>query len=167
MTIATKFGSLRDYEKGRVTIIDDNPRNYVFSNVFEVADTSAPYERVAVGKNFEYVIEAFRAEGESPWYSTAHDEFVVAMDGEIEVHLVKLDNPDAVVPPDSRGAHRLQGDPEGRKMGRIVLRRGHMAMLPVGSAYRLSAAQPAAAIMQTIMGPETVEKWATICQTEA
>lgn len=167
MTIATKFGSLRDYEKGRVTIIDDNPRNYVFSNVFEVADTSAPYERIAVGKNFEYVIEAFRAEGESPWYSTAHDEFVVAMDGEIEVHLVKLDNPDAVVPPDSRGAHRLPGDPEGRKMGRIVLRRGHMAMLPVGSAYRLSAAQPAAAIMQTIMGPETVEKWATICQTEA
>lgn len=167
MTIATKFGSLRDYEKGRVTIIDDNPRNYVFSNVFEVADTSAPYERIAVGKNFEYVIEAFRAEGESSWYSTAHDEFVVAMDGEIEVHLVKLDNPDAVVPPDSCGAHRLLGDPEGRKMGRIVLRRGHMAMLPVGSAYRLSAAKPAAAIMQTIMGPETVEKWATICQTEA
>jgi len=167
MTIATKFGSLRDYEKGRVTIIDDNPRNYVFSNVFEVADTSAPYERVAVGKNFEYVIEAFRAEGESPWYSTAHDEFVVAMDGEIEVHLVKLDNPDAVIAPDSHGAHRLQCDPEGRKMGRIVLRRGHMALLPVGSAYRLSATHPAAAIMQTIIGPETVEKWATICQTEA
>lgn len=167
MTITTRFGSLRDYEKGRVTIINDNPRNYVFSNVFEVADTSAPYERIAVGKNFEYVIEAFRAEGDSPWYSAAHDEFVVAMDGEIEVHLVKLDDPDAVVAPDSQGAHRLPSDPEGRKMGRIVLRRGHMAMLPVGSAYRLSAAEPAAAIMQTILGPETVEKWATICQTEA
>jgi hypothetical protein len=167
MTIATKFGSLRDYEKGRVTIIDDDPRNYVFSNIFEVAAISAPYERIAVGKNFEYVIEAFRAEGESPWYSTAHDEFVVAMDGELEVHLIKLDNPDAVVAPDSTGAHRLTGDPEGRKMGRITLRRGHMALLPVGSAYRLSAAHPTAAIMQTISGPETVEKWATICQTQA
>ena len=167
MTATTKFGSLNAYEKGRVTIINDNPRNYVFSNVFKVADTSAPYERVAVGKNFEYVIEAFRAEGESPWYSAAHDEFVVAMDGEIEVHLVKLDNPDSVVAPDSQGAHRLPGDPKGRKMGKITLRRGHMALLPVGSAYRLRAAKPAAAIMQTILGPETVEKWATICQTKA
>jgi len=56
----TRFGSLQDYEKGRVEIVDDDPKNYVFSNVFEVASKSAPYERVAVAKNFEYVIEAAR-----------------------------------------------------------------------------------------------------------
>lgn len=167
MPITTKFGSLRDYEKGRVNIIDDDPRNYVFSNVFEVAATNAPYQRIAVGKNFEYVIEALRADGESPWYSAAHDEFVVAMDGKIEVHLVKLDDPDDVVDPASQGAHRLVGDPQGRKMGRILLSRGHMAMLPVGSAYRFSASEPCAAIIQTIQGPETIEKWADICQTAA
>ena len=162
--VVTRFGSIDDYAKGGVEVIDDDPRNYVFSNVFEVADTSAPYERVAVGKNFEYVIEAFRAEGDSPWYAAAHDEFVVAMDHPIEVHLVKPDKAD-LVPADSLGAHRLAEAPAGRKMGRIVLGKGHMALLPVGSAYRLSAARPATGLFQTIQGPETVEKWAEICQT--
>src|SRR3954469_3438576 len=112
----TRFGSLADYDKGGVEIIDDDPKNYVFSNVFEVCATSAPYERVAVAKNFEYVIEAARAEGTSGWYACAHDEFALCMDGEIEVHLVKLDQ--AVAPADSQGARSLAGDPEGRKMGR-------------------------------------------------
>src|SRR6478672_8079137 len=120
----TRFGSIADYDKGGVTIIDDDPRNYVFSNVFEVASKSAPYERVAVAKNFEYVIEAARAEGTSGWYTADHDEFALAMDGEIEVHLVKLDTP--VAAPGSEGAVLLDGLPEGRKMGRLVLRRGHM-----------------------------------------
>lgn len=160
----TRFGSLGDHEKGGVEVVQDDPRNYVFSNVFEVAAAAAPYERVAVGKNFEYVIEAFRADGDSPWYATAHDEFALCLDGTIEVHLVKLADPD-VVAPDSLGAHRLPGMPEGLKMGRIVLGRGHMALLPVGSAYRLSAAAPGAGIFQTVLGPETVERWAEICQT--
>ncbi len=43
------------------------PGNYVFSNVFEVASKAKPYEKVAVGKNIEYVIEAIRAEGTSGW----------------------------------------------------------------------------------------------------
>ena len=55
--------------------------------MFEVASKAKAYERVAVAKNFEYVIEAVRAEGTSPWYATAHDEFVLSMDGEVEVHL--------------------------------------------------------------------------------
>ncbi len=54
--VKTVFGSLANYQKGGVAIIDDDPKNYVFSNVFEVADKSKPYERVAVGKNFQYVI---------------------------------------------------------------------------------------------------------------
>ena len=68
----TDFGSIEDYQSGGVMAIDDDPKNYVFSNIFEVAATSAPYERVAVGKNFEYVIEAIRAEGTSGWYTCAH-----------------------------------------------------------------------------------------------
>ena len=105
----TRFGSLQDYDKGRVEIVDDDPKNYVFSNVFEVASKSAPYERVAVAKNFEYVIEAARAEGTSDWYTADHDEFALAMDGQIEVHLVKLDKPVAAA--GSQGAIRLDALP--------------------------------------------------------
>ena len=39
----TELGSLDDYRKGGVHIINDDPRNYVFSNVFEVAGKSAPF----------------------------------------------------------------------------------------------------------------------------
>ena len=53
----TDFGSIHSYKKGGVTAIDDDPKRYVFSNMFEVAAKSAPYERVAVAKNFEYVID--------------------------------------------------------------------------------------------------------------
>ena len=160
----TVFGSVGDYNKGGVQIIDDDAKNYVFSNVFEVAATNAPYERIAVGKNFQYLIEAARAEGESSWYTAAHDEFALCMDGEIRVDLVKLDDPDSVVDPDSEGAHLIDGEPAGTAMGYVVIRRGHMALLPVGAAYRFSAANPSAMIIQTILGPATVEKWDTICQ---
>jgi hypothetical protein len=33
----TRFGSLELYEKGGVEVINDDPRNYAFSNIFEVA----------------------------------------------------------------------------------------------------------------------------------
>lgn len=160
---STVFGSIDDFTKGTIEIIDDNPRNYVFSNVFEVAASAAPYERIAVGKNFEYVIEAIRAEGTSPWYSCAHDEFALAMDHPVEVHLVKLAAPEKHVPPGSEGAHRLAADPDGRKMGRIVLGRGHMALLPSGAAYRFQADRASTLMIQSIQGPETVERWARIC----
>jgi hypothetical protein len=160
----TYFGSIDNYEKGGVTVIDEDPKRYAFSNIFEVASKSKPYERVCVGKNFEYVVETIRAEGTSPWWTAAHDEFILSMDGEIEVHLVKLADPDAVVNPESEGAHRLQSDPEGRRMGRIVLRQGHMALLPVGAAYRFTAVKACTAMIQTIDGPETLHRWAEICQ---
>ena len=160
----TDFGSIENFQKGGVTVIDEDPKRYAFSNIFEVAAKSKPFERVCVGKNFEYVVEIARAEGTSPWYTAAHDEFALLMDGECEVHLVKLANPDAVVDPESEGAHRLKSDPDGKKMGRIVLRQGHMAMLPVGAAYRFSAARPCTLMIQTIDGPETIHRWADICQ---
>jgi hypothetical protein len=163
-TYTTDFGSIERYTKGGVTVIDEDPKRYAFSNIFEVAAKSKPFERVCVGKNFEYVIEVVRAEGTSPWYAAAHDEFVIAMDNEVEVHLVKLSNPDAVVDPESEGARRLADMPDGKKMGRIVLRQGHMAMLPVGAAYRFSAPRECTLMIQSINGPETVHKWAEICQ---
>ena len=165
MKYETRFGSLQDYDKGGVILIDDNPKNYVFSNVFEVANTSAPYERVAVAKNFEYVIEVARAEGTSGWFTCAHDEFVLCMDGEVEVHLVKLNDPARHAPDDSLGARAIDGDPDGPKMGRLVLGRGHQGLLPRGSAYRFHADAPACLMLQTVEGPLTVEKWADICQT--
>lgn len=160
----TDFGSIHAYKKGGVTVIDDDPKRYVFSNMFEAAANSAPYERVAVAKNFEYVIEAAKALGESSWYSAAHDEFVIAMDGKVRVDFVKLDDPDAVVDPESEGAVKLAGSPQGRRMGHVVLNRGHMAMLPVGAAYKFTAEDMATILIQTIDGPETAHKWAQFCQ---
>ncbi len=159
----TRFGSMLDFDKGGVAIINDDPRNYVFSNVFEVAQNSVPFERVAVAKNFEYVIEAARAEGMSPWYACAHDEFVLVMDGVVEVHLLKPDAP--LVDPKQQGAVALDAMPDGRKMGRLVLTRGHQGLLPAGSAYRFQADALSCVLIQTIAGPVTVQKWADICQS--
>jgi len=165
MTFKTRFGSLADYQTGGVEVIDDDPRNYVFSNVFDVASRSKPWERVCVAKNFEYVIEAVAAKGESPYWTARHDEFVLCMDGETEVELFKL-NELARVIENRDGAHRLEALPPGNKMGRIVLGRGHMALLPKQSAYRFRAGAASALVIQTIEGPETLFRWAEICQTE-
>ncbi|MYF70790.1 MAG: hydroxyquinol 1,2-dioxygenase [Proteobacteria bacterium] len=164
----TVFGSLKDYTKGEIEIINDDRKNYAFSNMFEVAATSAPYERVVVGKNVEYVLEAIRAEGTSDWYTAAHDEFALVMDGTVELDLVKLDDPHSIAPPDKEGAVKLDGEPVGRKMGRIRMWRGHQALLPTGAAYRFRAPDPDAVgviLMQTILGDESVEKWSEICYT--
>ena len=166
-TYTTDFGSIDDYRSGGVMAIDDDPKNYVFSNIFDVAAKSAPYERVAVGKNFEYVIEAIRAEGTSPWYTCAHDEFILAMDYGIKVEVMKLDDPDSLVDPESEGAVKIDGEPAGKPMGWAKLRRGHMCILPVGSAYRVISDQPATAIFQSVEGKETIQRWAEICQSQS
>ena len=163
---ATWFGSLARYEKGGVEVINDDARNYVFSNIFEVASRARPYEKVAVGKNIEYVIEAIRAEGADGWRAAPHDEFALVMDGEIEIRLIKLENPD-VVPAGTRGSVALPGTPVGRKMGVVRARRGHMTLLPAGAAYQFHAARPGVILLQTLAGRDTVERWAEICQTGA
>jgi hypothetical protein len=162
---ATRFGSLDSFEKGRVDVIDDDPRHYTFSNMFEVASISRPYEKVAVGKNRQYVLEVLRAEGTSEWRAASHDEFALVMDGEVEVRLRKLDNP-SVVPSDKEGSISLgSADPSGRAMGVVTASRGHMTLLPVGAAYQFHAARPGVILLQTIAGDDTVYKWAEICQT--
>ena len=162
MRRGTRFGSLENYEKGGVQVINDDPRNYAFSNIFEVASRAEPYEKVAVGKNLKYVLEAIRAEGSSPWYSASHDEAAIVMDGEVEIRLVKLKQ--KLVAEDHEGTTMLEGNPQGAKMGYIVARRGHMALLPKGAAYQFHAAKPAVILLQTIRGDLTVEKWKQICE---
>ena len=159
----TVFGSLNNYVKGDLEIIDDDPRHYAFSNVFEVASRSRPYEKVVVGLNLGYVLETLRAEGTSPWYAAAHDEFAVVLDGTVEVSLVKLSDPDSVVAPDKQGSVLVKGEPVGRKMGWVKAGKGHQVLLPKGAAYRFSASTPGVLLIQTILGELSVQKWADIC----
>ncbi len=159
----TVFGSLKSYEKGTIEIINDNPKHYVFSNVFEVASKAKPYDKTAVAKNLEYVIEAIRAEGSSPWMACSHDEFCVVLDGEVTVEYVKLDNPDTVAPGSENGTVLVKGEPKGKRMGTIKLKRGHQALLPKGAAYRFAAGRPSVMIQQTLKGALTLEKWSEIC----
>jgi hypothetical protein len=157
----TVLGSLDEFEKGRLSIVDGDPRHYCHSNVFAVAARSAPYEKVAVGKNLEYVIEAIRAEGTSEWMAANHDEFVVLLDGEVTIAFAE---PGAgSIAEDKDGTQRLAAEPTGRKMGRVFLKRGHQALLPRGAAYQITASRPSVLIQQTIAGDLTRQKWAEIC----
>ena len=160
-TYTTKFGSLESYDKGRIEIINDDPKHYVFSNVFEVAANAKPYEKIAVGKNMEYVLETIRAEGVSEWRTCAHDEFPTVLDGEVRVDLVKLDAPLAAA--DKNGSIAIDGEPVGPKMGHVILRRGHMCLLPANAAYRFTADAASVILLQTIHGDDTIERWAEIC----
>src|SRR5690606_37495225 len=149
----TVFGSLDGYQKGEIEVIDDDRRNYAFSNVFEVASMSRPYEKVVVGRNLRYVIETLRAEGTSPWFAASHDESVIVMDGRVAIDLVKLDTTDDVAPPDVEGSVILSARPQGRRMGLMKLGRGHQALLPQGAAYRFRCpADVGVLVLQTIKG---------------
>lgn len=161
----TRFGSLAAYEKGGVQIIDDDVKNYAFSNCFEVASKAKPYERVVFGQNQIYVLETLRAESTSPWYTCAHDEFALCMDGEVEIHLVKVGADQAVADAEKNGAVLVSGEPRGQKMGWMKIKRGHQAMLPKNTAYQFRSAKPAVLIVQTCKGELSIERWADICQT--
>lgn len=160
----TYFASLENYRKGDIELISGSKKEYAFSNIFEVADKSKPYERVAVGRNLEYVQEAVRAEGTSPWYACAHDEFALCMDGDITIEYVKLDAPRELAAEDRNGAFLVPGEPKGKRMGTVTLRRGHQALLNKDCAYRFTAnGKPGVLLIQTILGDVTVQKWADIC----
>jgi hypothetical protein len=161
----TKLGSLRSYVKGAIEIVNDDPKRYAFSNVFEVCAKAAPYAKTVVGKNLRYVIEAVRAEGTSDWFYAPHDEFALVMDGVVEIDLMKLDDPGAVAPPGAEGSIRLAAAPVGRKMGSMKLSRGHQALLPRGAAYRFRAPAPGVIVLQTMLGPHSVQRWPEICFT--
>jgi quercetin dioxygenase-like cupin family protein len=161
VSYTTEFGSLETYRKGFIELIDDDAKHYAFSNMFEVASASKPYEKVAVGKNMQYVLEVLRAEGSSEWRTASHDEFALVMDGTVVVDLVKLDNP--IRPEGEPGSVAVDGEPAGKKMGRVTAGRGHMVLLPANAAYRFTSEQPGVILLQTILGPDTVERWTEIC----
>ena len=134
---------------------DDDPE--------EVATNAEPYEKVAVGKNLEYVLEVIRAEGTSEWRATPHDEFVLVMDGTV---IIELRDPDEqLVDPEAQGSIGLDSEPEGNEMGKVTANRGHMTMLPAGKAYRFHSDGVGVLLLQTIEGPDTIYRWADICQT--
>lgn len=157
--INTVFASLDNFHKGSVEIISGEARHYAFSNIFEVAQNALPYEKVVVGLNLGYVIETLRAEGQSPWFTAAHDEFAIVMDGEVRVDFLKLDAPSQY----GEGTHLAGELPVGRPMGYVLLKRGHQCLLPAGTAYRFETSRPGVLLQQTIKGPLSVEKWADIC----
>jgi hypothetical protein len=159
----TVFGSLGDYQKGSVELVSGSVKEYAFSNIFEVAASAKAYDKTVVGKNLEYVIEAVRAEGTSPWYACSHDEFVIVMDGRIEIAFVQLENGAAIAPENTEGTVLVQGEPKGKKMGLVRVSRGHQALLPAGAAYRFTADTPAVFLQQTILGPLSRERWGEIC----
>ena len=156
----TVFGSLKDYTKGTIELVSGEARHYVFSNIFEVASRSPPYQRVVVGKNLEYVQEVMRAEGVSPWFACGHDEFALCMDGEITVDFIKLKNP-----PDAgkNGALLAGAEPEGARIGYVKLKRGHQVLLGAGNAYRFTATVTGVLLQQTTLGDLSVQKWREIC----
>jgi hypothetical protein len=162
----TRFGSLSSYEKGRVEPVADDPKNYAFSNCFEIAERSRPYEKVVFGINQIYVLEVIRAEGSSPWYTCAHDEFALCMDGEVEIQLVKLESSQTQPDKDKNGTSLVKGVPRGQKMGWMKLKRGHQGMLPANCAYQFRAKKPGVIILQTCKGELSVERWADICQAQ-
>jgi hypothetical protein len=159
----TQFGSLERFEKGGIEIISGGAKEYAFSNLFEVASRARPYEKIVVAKNLQYVVETLRAEGESPWFTAAHDEFTVLMDGEVEVHFIKLQEPGRWAPASSEGSIELEAQPEGKKMGFIRLQRGHQALLPKGAAYQFRAQRRGVLILQTVLGAHSIQKWQEIC----
>ena len=83
------------------------------------------------------------------------------LDGEIEFTFFQLT--DAEKPAHKAGAGRLKAAPAGKRMGRVIARRGHEVLLPKGAAYQLKAAKPSVTLIQTSAGPESVEKWSEIC----
>jgi hypothetical protein len=161
MAYKTHVGSLDSYDKGLIEL-DDDLRKYAFSNIFEVAGAAAPFERVAVVQNLEYVAEVMKVDGDSPWYAAPHDEFALVMDGEVTFNFVKL--ADDQVPSHESGAVQLGARPNGPAMGRVTARRGHQVLLPHGAAYQLTSSKPAVAIVQTVEGPVTVKRWSEICE---
>jgi hypothetical protein len=65
----------------------------------------------------------------------------------------------------AEGSAKIDGEPSGRKMGRMKLGRGHQALLPRGAAYRFRSPAAAVILLQTMLGAHSVQKWSQICYT--
>tara|TARA_B110001469_G_C9560791_1_gene278166 strand:- start:370 stop:843 length:474 start_codon:yes stop_codon:yes gene_type:complete len=152
-------------KKGGINIIGkDEKKNYLFSNVYEVAKNAREYERVVVAKNLEYTIEVSRAIGKSAWYICSHDETVVCMEGATEIYFVKPSDLSVMAPEEKEGAVKIAEEPEGKKMGVVKIKFGHQALLPAGAAYQFNASEVSVLMIQSLIGDESIERWADICE---
>ena len=160
-TYTTAFASLDRYDKGGVEVINDDPKNYVFSNMFDVASAAALGEG---GGGQEHGVRARGRAGRghlewraapttsSRWWSTAR-------------WWSSCSTRPSRRSTRAQGSVAVAGEPAGTPMGRITAGRGHMALLPAGRCYRFHAERPGVILLQTIEGPDTVYRWADICQT--
>ncbi|MCW5262002.1 hydroxyquinol 1,2-dioxygenase [Verminephrobacter eiseniae] len=158
----THIGSLNSFRKGSLEVFADDPKHYAFSNIFDVANLAAPFERIAVTKNHQYVTEVMKVDGRSPWFASAHDEFALVMDGEVTFDFVVLSSM-KTLPAGTEGAVQFDQDPGVGRVGTVKARRGHLVLLPAGRGYSLNATHPAVALIQTLAGLLTQERWADIC----
>jgi hypothetical protein len=115
------------------------------------------------GINQIYELEVLRAEGVSPSYTRAHDEFVLSID--VEIHLVKLDAAQRGSDAEKGGAVLVQREPVGAKMGWMHIKRGHQALLPSNTAYQFRAAQLGVLVLQTCKDAELRSLAAFICSS--
>lgn len=165
MSVTTVFGSIDSYVKGGVEITgNEEARDYLFSNMYEVAGKAEPWERIVVAKNLENTVECIRAEGDSPWYICSHDETALLMQGSLETHFIKPAASGLVPADENEGSVKLAGRPEGQEMGHVKATRGHLVLLPAGAAYQFRAGELGVILLQTLLGDESIEKWAEICQ---
>ena len=100
--------------------------------------TPRPWEKVAVAKNMEYVLEVIRAEGTS---RVAGDPARRVRPGRRRRGHRRTARPRRAAgrPPTPRVRSRVDGEPSGTPMGRVVAGHGHMALLPAGRCYRFVA----------------------------
>jgi hypothetical protein len=165
MALKTVFGSIDKHEKGGVEITgNEEAKDYLFSNMFEVASNATPWERIVIAKNLEHTVECIRAEGESPWYICAHDETALLMQGAMETYFIKPTDAAIVPGEETEGSIKLDSQPEGSAMGHVKAGLGHLTLLPAGAAYQFRASELGVILLQTLQGDESVEKWADICQ---
>ena len=122
---------------------------------------SAPYEKVAVGKNQQYVVEAIRAEGTSGWRTCDHDETVLCMDGDVTVRARQADTP--LLRRARTARSPSTANRTGRRWGPSASAAGTWRCCRAASAYRFEAARPSVLLQQTCLGDDTVERWADIC----
>ena len=113
----TVFGSLNDYTKGELKIINDDPKHYVFSNIFDVATKSKPYEKVVGGRSTSSTSSKPSAPKACPTgLQRRTTKFAIIMDGEVRIDLVKLDNAEQPwSPPTSRAPSRSRANPSARR----------------------------------------------------
>lgn len=152
-------GSMKDYTKGSLLLIQDRPIRYAMSNVFEIGATwPKAYDRVAIGKNGPYILACFRAEGEDrSWWYMPHDEYALLVEGEMRIDYIE---PRDTLKP---GPHATVA---GKEMGHITLRDGSLASLPARVAYKMRAPRKSLALLQTKESPWVTYAWEKICLSE-